>query len=275
METINSLFQKLFFSEPEIHFSIEKDIFSNEVLEEIKFNFYSSKDISGLIKLDSIKNKKCIFIKIYLIIYPADNLTVFDKNNQLEKIKEKYEKFYVKENNFILKNFNNKEILLKIDDKSFISHFINFYTYLFFILICASGLYDIFYYYYLDKDFSDRRKNIIIIRKLYSSRYNLSDSLYQKKYEKLNPCVRINETMYDFDENKSVHVMQGVLPILPSEDELKNLRDYKTSDEIDKLIKTGIEFKKDKIDISTDYLVKIDQNKSQVSQYGLNISNND
>ena len=85
----------------------------------------------------------------------------------------------------------------------------------------------------------------------------------------------INEIMYDFNENKSVHVMQGVLPILPSEDELKNLRDYKTSDEIDKLIKTGIEFKKDKIDISTDYLIKIDQNKSQVSQYGLNISNND
>ena len=270
METIDSLFKRLFYSSPDINFSVKKNSYGDDnEIAKIKFDFYSSKDISGLIELNTLKNKKCLFVIILFELYPADDISEYDKNNLRNQIEKKYEKFYIVEQ-YNLSN-KNKGIILKIDNRSFISHFINIYTNIFFILICASKLYDIFLYYYWDNNFSDKRGNYIKIRKMFSTRYNLSDNKYQKKYEKVAPCVKINEELYYFDENKTVQLMKHVKPIPPTEEELKKANNYKTYEQIDRLIKRGKEYEKKKFEININYLVKVDQNKSQFSQYELNV----
>ena len=65
--------------------------------------------------------------------------------------------------------------------------------------------------------------------------------------------------------------MKHVRPIPPTEEELKKANNYKTYEQIDRLIKRGKEYEKKKFEININYLVKVDQNKSQFSQYELNV----
>ena len=304
---LNTLFTKLFFSPLEISFSLYNNFINyfdvrlcKKVIECLTkkekyiFPYYSCKDISGLIVLktpSTLKNIKFLQVKIYLLKYMIDDFSRKDYNDQNEKYSNKYiDKNLINKNNsnFIhtdiyIKNYkfsNSFETLIKLEDKSYIYYLVNVYLYIFFQIICLGSLYNLFIFRYImwAQTFV-KRENIIIIRKIISTRYNLGSM--SKKLEKLNPLVNYNGKFYFFDKEKSVYVRPDVIPRFADteeseikQDKNRELKHYCSEQHFkhlyDELIDKGEEFKNEtktekSLDLSADYFIKVNHEKNQFS----------
>lgn len=289
--SLNTLFTKLFYSPLEISFCVNNknffDCLNNlDCMDKNKYSFpyYSCKDVSGLIVLKTpLKNKNIKYLHVYIEckIYMFDDISKKDFENQYNN----YQKIYIDEtiknssNNiytkycYYLRDYKFKyhfETLIKLDEKSYISYFVNVYLFIFFKIICLGKLYEMFIFRYIYKaEKFIKRENTINIRKVISTRYKLNTPEISKKYAKLTPCVNFNGKFYFFNKEKSIYVLPGVIPILPDEKEMnkKYNGSYFTMDKnFDNLIKKGKEYKTDEnksSDLTVDYLIKVNDNQNQ------------
>ena len=305
--TLNELFTKLFYSPLEIYFYLSK--MSNNCFEDFfhfiginKLNFmekqkyffpyYSCRDISGLIILKTpLKNTNIKFLhaKIHVSQYIYDDISRFDYDKQYNKYKKIYMEEKIENNsngiyaghNYYLKDYKFYywyETLIKLDEKSNISYFVNIYFFLFFKIICLGKIYEMFIFRFIHKaDKFARRENIIRIRKIISTRYNLSTPEISKKYGKVAPCVNYNGKFYYFDQEKSVYISSNVIPIFPNEKEINKKYGgnmFLMEKNIDDLINKGEEYKSksngnDSSDLTADYLIKVNESHDQYTSISL------
>ncbi len=273
IKTVSDLFTQLFYNQPEIilesHIS---DSFS--LVKRYNVPFYSSKDISGLISLKSPPNKKILHVKIYLETYFSDSISENDYNEQ----KRKFFQLYISSQSYLIerkniKNFefssstsNDLEALINLEPNNIL---FNKNMFIFFNLICLGTFYYLFLFHYLNKATNGfyRRDNLIIIRKVISTRNNVKQSQFIEKYNRINPLVIINDKIYTFEKTKSEYVSSELIPIKPDEKELTNVDENKYVKKIDLLLQRGTEIKLNEISINmnTNYLIRVDKQKNQFS----------
>ena len=294
--TLNALFTKLFYSPLEICFYLHGTNCFEDFLHCMGFHnfecmkkkyffpYYSCRDISGLIILKTPlknKNKKFLHVEIYVSQYIYDDISRIDYEKQYNKYKKLYtkienncnelyprDKYYLKDYKF----YYCYETLIKLDEKSNISYFVNIYFFLFFKIICLGKIYEMFIFRFIHKaNKFVKRENIIKIRKIISTRYNLSTPEISKKYGKVAPCVNYNGKFYYFDKEKSVYISSNVIPIFPNEKEINKKYGgnmFLMEKNIDDLINKGEEYKSksngnDSSDLTPDYLIKINESHNQ------------
>ena len=291
IKSLNELMFDLFYSPINLYFeSFEKKFFGclESSKDQYEFPYYSYRDVSGLIVLKTSffkKSAKYLPVKLYFNLYYADNITKKDYHEQIAKFTQKYIdnniRFFKEKitcGNFHIQKDKEFELLLiKLDKSKFLSLFINIYMFLFFKIICLGKIYDLFFLHYVNeiKEYNPR-ESMIIIRKIFSTRNNLTTPENSKKYEKFNPCINYNGKLYYFDNNKIAYTLPNVIPIEPSESNESNdiynqssyINNYKSFEKlIEKAVKFESETKKENINIKADYLIKVDENKGQFSFY--------
>lgn len=210
-------------------------------------------------------------MKICVEILFGDDISYTDYLHYIQKIKNKYNNDEKLKFNRInqLRDYNVGEILIKVDDKSLTSYFFNFYVYLFFSVILLGKLYQLIFSEFLKDEYNYERENVIVVRKIVSTRYNITSSELAKEFNILNPCAYCKNKIYNFDISKTEFVCHNVIPIKPTEDELKHTSESEIKITIESLIKRGkkvkINLNENKNEIIADYLIKVDQNKNQFS----------
>ena len=96
---------------------------------------------------------------------------------------------------------------------------INIYFYLFCTIITLAQMYKIYF-----RTFCIHKK--FTIRKLISTRYDLSDPEYGQNYEPMNPQVSLNNLKFGYEPNKYIYTDIIYNPEIPSQYELKNAKQY-------------------------------------------------
>ena len=161
----------------------------------VNFPYYCSRDVSGLLELDilkdSLKDKAFVALNIEYEINFADEISFMDyenfRNDFYDICLEKTYNITYSEKRFIIPDFKNY-VLIQIGDKVPCS--INIYFFIFFTIIAVVELYNCYIYsFFSTKTF--------VIRKLISTRYDLN----QEQYQIFTPYVKFIDQAYDFDIN--------------------------------------------------------------------------
>ena len=191
--------------------------------EKIPINYYSCRDVSGLFQLNlnekNISKKDYIKLEIRTEINYADTVSY----KEIEIIKQDLKIRNEKKDKFIsVKDFKeisgmNRYYLLRLQDKE--PKCFNFCWFLLFIFLTFAEIYKIY--------FNSRciYQNFTI-RKLISTRYDLSSEEFNKKYEKLNPQVNLINQQISYDRNTFIHVLIENRRPMPTEDEILESKIY-------------------------------------------------
>lgn len=133
-----------------------------------------------------------------------------------------------------------------------------------------------FLYFVNEVDKFTKRENLIIIKKLFSTRNNLNNPENSKKYEKYNPCVNLNGKFFYFDKNKTGFAFPNIIPIpSPSSVEISYnersnlvINNYENFQKLIKMEKRfEIKAKNENNQLKADYLIKVNESKNQISFY--------
>ena len=201
----------------QIPIQIEKSSF-----EKIKeFEYYTSKDISGLFTIDKeLKNNpNAIFLKLNIDfdVYIGDTLTYNDilneKQNEFLKYNEKDD--YIKVNvKRCLEKTKKCCKLIKIKNSE--TNYINKkYFYLFTFLSFAQ-----FYKRYVNNLCIEK---YFVIRKVISSRNNI---LKEEKFINLSPKLKLNEKIIEFPEEETTYINQDFKLNEPYEEDKEKSQKY-------------------------------------------------
>ena len=192
--------------------------------EQLKFPYYSGRDVSGLLYLNcnenDIENKKYLKLELSVEVNFADALSYMDyenaKNNFIQRNKNKDAKFCFLELKNIpgLKAYN----LVKINESdSCLAH----YGFLVIFTLLTFG--EIYRLYFDSLCVSQKFK----IRKLISTRHNITTLEYKDKYRQLNPRINILKQIYSYDENEYNYVNKDFKYNIPTVDELEKSEQFK------------------------------------------------
>ena len=179
--------------------------------------YYCCRDVSGLFVLNTDKNKirKKAFIKLEL----KDNINFAEAISYYDYICEK--------NNFISRN-EHRDVYFKMKEKKIIENlkhhylinlgdsspcFVHFFWFLIFTILPLAEFYKIYF------------NSLCIyqnytIRKLISSRYDLSTHENNAKYDKFNPQLNLITQQIIFEPNSYIFINPFFNPTKPSEEKL-------------------------------------------------------
>ena len=153
----------------------------------------------------------------------------------------------------------------------------NIYMFLFLKIICFGIVYDIVLFHYINPlENYNTRQNIIIIRKLISTRNDLASKDISINYEKFDPCLNFNGRFYYFDKNETAYTFPGIIPIPPPKSiKLNNNTDFFSLiynyNVFKQLIGKAEEYKPEENNenakLKADYFIKVDENRGQYSVY--------
>ena len=186
-----------------------------------EFEYYTSKDISGLFTIDNeLKNNpNAIFLKLNIDydVYIGDTLTYNDilneKQNEFLKYSEKDD--YIKVNvKRCLEKTKKSCKLIKIKNTE--TNYINkYYFYLFTFLSFAQ-----FYKRYVNNLCIEKN---FVIRKVISSRNNL---IKDDKFINLSPKLKLNDKFIEFPEEQTTFINEDFKLIEPFEEDKEKSQKY-------------------------------------------------
>ena len=227
-EGIEKKMNDLFSQSPKIELTVEcyhtlysgdSEIDKVTYKENVKFDYYSWKDISGIFILGNIEAQNYPFIKLYLEqeIYFSDSISIYDlnqmKDNLIEKNKEKDKKISLIDNRTI-PGFD-KYNLICIDPKN--AHCLYFNKILFNILIFIPPL-CVLYIFYLESKCHYQR---FIIRKVISTRKDLNND---EKYNLMIPGLKYNGELIKYENTGNINNNYDLKE--PTKEELDKSMEY-------------------------------------------------
>ena len=186
-------------------------------------NYKSFRDVSGLLVLNCGKSKNIrkayVQLEIKLEINFADTISYADYEKEKSDFysRNKHSDKYTQLNEEITVKGLKRHYLLKIIDKEPCT--INIYFFIFFTIITLAQFYKIYLgTFCIHKKFT--------IRKIISTRYDLSDPEYGQNYEPMNPQISINNLKFGYEPNKYIYTNSFYNPEIPSQYELKNAKKF-------------------------------------------------
>ena len=192
--------------------------------EKLIFPYYSGRDVSGLFYLncdkDNIRKKKYLKLELLVEVNFADALSCMDYENEknifIERNKNKDSEFDFYELKTIpgMQNLN----LIKIGESE--SCIANCCCFALFTFLTLAEIYKLYF------------NSICVyqkfkIRKLISTRYNITEQEFEEKYEKLNPQMNLIQQTYFFEPNEYNYLNNDFQVNLPTEEELQNSEQFK------------------------------------------------
>ena len=187
--------------------------------KSLNFPYYSARDVSGLLDLsdDLFKNKTYIAITIDYEINFADEVSYMDYDNLRTDFYNKnivsYPLSMNYEENFII-SMKSDTFLFCLKEKEPCS--VNFFWFIFFTIIPLAE----FYNCYID---SFCESKTYIIRKLISTRYDLS----QENYQIFNPSIKLFNQQYAFELNEYNYINKEYEVKIPTDSEINFASQYK------------------------------------------------
>ena len=237
---------KIFRTHPEISFHCECYHYENEYYTEIdndgneirksrkikvtthkedySLPYYCSRDVSGLFYLNCDKNnvRKKAFIKLTLQreINFADTISNMDY--------ESYKKDFWTKNRFrdVYMDFKEKREIPGMEDRNFLVRIgnqnpctVNFYLYFLSMILTLCQ----FYKSYVDSFCITQNYKI---RKIISTRNDLSQPDYEEKYAKLIPSLDLITIKHIYEPNDYIYLNQETNVDYPTEEELEKAKQY-------------------------------------------------
>ena len=187
----------------------------------VNFPYYCSRDVSGLLELDilkdSLKDKAFVALNIEYEINFADELSFMDyenfRNDFYDICFKKTNNISYSEKRFIVPKFKNFT-LIRIGDKDPCS--VNIFLFILFTIIPVAEFYICYIYsFFTTKTF--------VIRKLISTRYDLN----QEQYQIFNPYVKFLDQIYDFDINDYNYINKEYQSQTTWDNEIDYVSEYK------------------------------------------------
>ena len=195
----------------------ERKVITNS--DSFTMPYYSIRDVSGLLYLNCNKNdvykKHYIRFRILYDINFADAISYMDYQKykmdfyKKERPKDDNNSYYESRCKF------NQCYFAKIDNGDSCSDNV------WYLFLSAIFTVSEFYKLYLDSMIIDQT---FIIRKIVSTRYDLSQPIYNKKYEELNPRLDLIKEQYSFGPR--VNLKEFAINNLPTEEELEKAKIY-------------------------------------------------
>ena len=213
-EVINAL-SKLIKTNPLIIYKFEVRNYNLRITGNIEFIYYSSRDVSGLLELDilkdDLKDKSYVALEIEQEINFADEISYFDfvnsKNIFNRRLKKGYYVYSLKDARSIPSQCNYYN-LIRIGDKD--PCFVNCFFFILFTIIPVVEIYKCYIY-------STIYEKTFVIRKLISTRYDLN----QEQYKVFNPYIKLLGQECNFESNDYNYINNKRQIKPPTEDELK------------------------------------------------------
>ena len=192
--------------------------------ETLPFPYYSGRDVSGLFYLNCdkgiVEKKKYLKLELLVEVNFADAISYMDyeyaKNEFVGRNQNKDSHFYFTELKIIpgMKNLN----LIKLGESE--SCLANCCCFVLFTLLTLAEIYKLYF------------NSICVyqkykIRKLVSTRYDITQPEFDDKYQKLNPQINLIQHTYFFEPNEYNYLNNDYQANLPTEEELQNSEKYK------------------------------------------------
>ena len=193
--------------------------------EDMEFIYYSVRDVSGLLYLNcddeaTIRNKSYIKLELIEEINFADTISYMDyrnaKNNFYDRNRDKDEFFDFKETKIIPGIMHHNLIKLRESEPCTVNYFL-------FVIFTILTLVE-FYKPYVNSFCIEQKFKI---RKIISTRYDLNNPEYEKKYQNLNPKINLLEQKYDFQPKEYNYLNNECSNNAPTEKELKEAEKFK------------------------------------------------
>jgi len=192
--------------------------------ESLSFPYYSGRDVSGLFYLNCdkgiIEKKKYLKLELIVDVNFADAVSYMDyenvKNNLIKRNKLRDKEIKCYEINTIpgMKNLN----LIKLGDSGACCS--NCCCFVFFTLLTLAEPYKL---YFNSLCFYQKYK----IRKLVSTRYDLTQPEFEEKYQKLNPQINLINRSFSFESKEYNYLNNDYQVKLPTQEEIQNAEKYK------------------------------------------------
>ena len=193
--------------------------------EKLDFPYYSGRDVSGLFYLNCdkgiVEKKKYLKLELFVEVNFADPISCMDyeyaKNIFIErnKYKDSYFDFNEIKNIPGMKKLN----LIKLGETE--SCIANCCCFVLFTFLTLAEIYKL---YFNSLCVYQKFK----IRKLVSTRYDITQPEFEEKYEKLNPQMNLIQRTYFFEPNEYNYLNNNFQVNLPTEEELQNSEQFKS-----------------------------------------------
>lgn len=188
------------------------------------FNYYSSRDVSGLFRLNY--DKSTVRDKYYVKLELIKNIDFADPVSYSDFEKEKDE-FY--RSNLGFDTYTSISVEYHIDgfnEYNLINITENnpcgmsIFWYIFFVLLGVVQIY---------KSYVNSRcvYKSFTIRKIVSTRYSLTDEESEKKYSNVNPVISYEGEKINFPSNEIGYISSDFQLQIPTEEEIENSQKYK------------------------------------------------
>ena len=187
------------------------------------FNFYSSRDVSGLFRLNydksSVRGKFYVKLELLKSFDFADPISYNDYENQKDEFYRSnlgldvYTSLFV---NNIIDGFTDYN-LINITQNNPCG--MSLFWYIFFVIIGVVQIY---------KSYVNSRcvYKSFTIRKIVSTRYSLTDEESEKKYRNVNPVISYEGEKIKFPSNEIGYISSDFQVQLPTEEEIENSKKY-------------------------------------------------
>ena len=192
--------------------------------QSLKFNYYSVRDVSGLFYLNceesSVNNKYYIKLELEEEINFADAISYSDyfyiKKNFCDKNSKKDVRFNYYESRIIPQMNHHNLIKFRENEPCTVNYF-------FFLLATFLTLAEIYKPYV--NSFCIKQK--FKIRKLISTRYDLSLPEYEEKFRLLNPSINLIYQNYKYDSKDYNFINKGFKFNIPKQNELEEAEKFR------------------------------------------------
>ena len=193
--------------------------------ESEDINYYSTRDVSGLFKLDIerglLEKKNYIKLKLKKCIDFADAISYSDYMTQKTNFwqRNRYRDIYMDfTESRDIPGFNKYElVLIKENEPCFIG---SFYYVIFTLLTFGQ-----FYKMYVNSFCINQNYKI---RKLISTRYNLLEPQFEQKYQIMTPAINLIDQNYSYQTQEIGCEFESVSVNLPTEEELNKAQAYES-----------------------------------------------
>ena len=193
--------------------------------ETIPIKYYSCRDVSGLFVLNvnekNINKKAYIELELNSEINYADTISYKENEIIKEDMKKRNEHrdscFALRDNRDILGM--KKHYFLRLQEKE--PKCFNCFWFIFFTILTFAEFYKI----YINSLCIFQKFKI---RKLISTRYDLSTEEFNEKYDKFNPQINIINQTIPFNQNTFIHVLNENKKPMPTETEILECRIYES-----------------------------------------------
>ena len=203
-----------------------ENIFNNNItfkfLSYNNFEYKSCRDISGVLELKCGKRemmrKAYILLELELEVNFADAVSVYDYESDKQKIfSSNIKNSYSNAHELIYLNNFKFHYILNINKKKPCS--INYYLYVFFVFLMFGQFYKIYFNTFcIFKKFK--------IRKIISTRNDLSNVEFGQSYEMLNPQIIFNDKKYSYSTSKNFIYNGANSKGLPSQDIVRQAKKF-------------------------------------------------